>query len=336
MPTLTIDPLHPDPAHIARAAEIIRRGGLVAFPTETVYGLGANALDAAAVQRIFEAKGRPSYNPLIVHVRDVEQARSLVSRWPATADALAEAFWPGPLTLVLRRRAEVPDVVTAGRETVAVRAPAHPVALALLAAADLPIAAPSANRFTELSPTLARHVERALGRRVELILDGGPTTVGIESTVLDLSGGEPVLLRPGGISADQIAAVIGVPPRPIAPSAYAGSTPRPAPGMVERHYAPRAALHLFAPHERSTAVALARREAAAGHMVGALLFAPLEAPLARAVMMPDDAAEYARQLYGTLHALDDAGCTLVLVERVPEGPAWDGVRDRLERAARSK
>jgi L-threonylcarbamoyladenylate synthase len=333
MRLLAVSPTAPDPDVVADAARVLRAGGLVAFPTETVYGLGAHALDAAAVQRIFAAKGRPSFNPLIAHVADVDGARALVRDWPEAAERLARAFWPGPLTFVLPKRAHVPDVLTAGLPAVAVRVPAHPVALALLRAADLPIAAPSANRFTELSPTAARHVAKALGDRVDVILDGGPTSVGIESTVVDLTGARPVLLRPGTVSASAIAEVLGaMPDRPAAP--IAGDAPRPAPGMVERHYAPRAAVWLFDPSERDAVAARLAREAG-GARVGALLLAPWSASPAPAmpVPMPDDPAGYAQRLYAALHELDDAECTIALVERPPDTPAWQGVRDRLARAA---
>jgi L-threonylcarbamoyladenylate synthase len=332
---LSVDPLRPDPEVLGRAAEVLHRGGLVAFPTETVYGLGAHALDRAAVRRIFAAKGRPSFNPLIVHVHDTEQLPRLVAAWPPAAQRLAAAFWPGPLTLVLPKREVVPDLVTAGLETVAVRIPAHPVALALLRAAALPIAAPSANRYTEVSPTTAQHVQKGLGERVDLILDGGPTHVGIESTVLDLSGSQPRLLRPGSISAREIAALIGPLATPGSPPA--GSTPsdapRPSPGLVGRHYAPRARLHLFDPADRDSAAALARDAALRGRRVGALLLAPLEAPIDHPVPMPDDPRDYAARLYAALHSLDDLHCDLVLVEAVPDTPGWAGIRDRLTRAA---
>ena len=209
MELLRIDPANPDRATLRVAAVALRHGGLVAFPTETVYGLGAHALDEAAVARIYAAKGRPSYNPLIVHVTDAEAAKALVADWPTNAALLARAFWPGPLTLVLPKRGIVPDAITAGLPSVAVRVPAHPVALALLREARIPIAAPSANRCTELSPTTAAHVVESLGDVVDLIVDGGPTTVGIESTVVDLSGPAPRVLRPGMISAAQIAEVVG-------------------------------------------------------------------------------------------------------------------------------
>src|SRR5919199_1388466 len=206
MPTVRVDPHSPDVGVIRRAADLLRAGELVAFPTETVYGLGANALDEGAVRKIFEAKGRPSYNPLIVHVSSAADVSRVAAAWPESAQRLAERFWPGPLTLVLPKRSEVPDAVTAGLGSVAVRVPAHPVALALLRAAGVPVAAPSANRSTEVSPTMAPHVEKSLGKRVALIVDGGPTTVGIESTVVDLSGERPVLLRPGAISGLELGA----------------------------------------------------------------------------------------------------------------------------------
>jgi L-threonylcarbamoyladenylate synthase len=332
MPTITVDPQHPEPELIARAADVLRRGGLVAFPTETVYGLGANALDASAVRRIYAAKGRPGYNPLIAHVASIPGAMRLAATWPTVADRLAQAFWPGPLTLVLPKRAGVPNEVTAGLDTVAIRMPAHPVALALIAAAELPIAAPSANRFTELSPTRAVHVARSLGDRVDLIVDGGPTTVGIESTVVDVSGERPVLLRPGLISVDDLEPITGT----LAPHAVSlsGSAPRPAPGMVERHYAPRAAVRLFEPTDREDAAELAREAAEAGQTVGALLMEPLPGPIQHAIMMPSTPAAYARELYAALHSLDERGCDVVFVERVPRTTAWEGVRDRLERGAR--
>jgi L-threonylcarbamoyladenylate synthase len=325
---LPVDPASPHPAALARAAGILRRGGLVAFPTETVYGLGAHALDADAVARIYAAKGRPGYNPLIVHVADADAARALTRVWPAEAEALAAAFWPGPLTLVLPKNDRVPDAVTAGLPSVALRVPAHPVAHALLRAAGLPVAAPSANRSTEVSPTTAQHVVRSLGDRVDVILDGGPCPVGIESTVLSLAGAVPTLLRPGTISVDDLRPVIGDVAMPsAAPDATAA---RPSPGMLDRHYAPRAELRLFnAPHEvrsdapgKTAALTLPR-------MVGG---ADLPSAI-HVVQMPADPAEYAARLYSMLHELDDAGYTRVWVQQPPDAPAWAGVRDRLRRAA---
>ncbi len=341
MAVIRVDRIRPDPETIARAAEILRRGGLVAFPTETVYGLGANALDQAAVGRIFAAKGRPSFNPLIAHVPDVDAARRLVTAWPDTAERLAEVFWPGPLTLVLPKQSGVPDVVTAGMPTVAVRVPAHPVAHALLVATGLPLAAPSANRYTGISPTTADHVEKALGHRVDLILDAGPTDVGIESTVVDLSGEHPLLLRPGSLSPSRLEDVIGALARP-APIAEPTAA-RASPGMVSRHYAPRARVHLFATRRRAAAEAAEEAEAAAeeaiasahaaGLRIGALTRGAALAAVHHPVRMPDEPEEYARRLYAVLHELDADGCDLILIERVPDTPEWAGVRDRLERSA---
>lgn len=329
--TVPFDPQHPDAGILARAADALRRGELVAFPTETVYGLGAHALDDAAVARIFAAKGRPAYNPLIVHVADVAAARALAADWPPMAQALAERFWPGPLTLVVPRGPGIPDRVTAGRDSVALRIPDHPVALALLRACGVPLAAPSANRFTELSPTTAQHVARTLGHRVAMVLDGGPTQVGIESTVVDCTGPQAVLLRPGMISREQLAAVVGPVGDPAPPEA--ADAPRAAPGMIERHYAPRAQLVLVDAAALDTALAAAEREAAAGAVIGALLRSPRSPAIALVSVLPDDPAGYARRLYAELHACDDRGCVRVLVERPPSGAAWDGVRDRLARAA---
>ncbi len=332
---LAVDPERPDPAVVERAAEVIRRGGLVAFPTETVYGLGANALDPAAIERIFLAKGRPSNNPLIVHVADAAGARELVREWPENAERLASAFWPGPLTLVLPKRANVPDAVTAGLPAVGVRVPAHPVALALLRAARVPIAAPSANRSTELSPVSARHVERSLGERVDLILDGGATHIGIESTVVDLTSARPRVLRPGTIRAEQLAEIVGTidESRPERP---AEDAPRLAPGQMDRHYAPRARLVLANENDESVRD-LCRSSRARGEIVGVVslggldLDGDLEADVA--VRLPRDPDACAARLYATLHACDDEGCALVVFERPPSDPAWRAVLDRLERAA---
>ena len=329
MRLVEIDPLIPDAAVIAEAAVLLRRGGLVAFPTETVYGLGALALDAAAVDRIYRAKGRPSYNPLIVHVAHREQALDVASAWPAFADALAGAFWPGPLTLVLPKRSEVPNAVTAGLPSVAVRVPAHPVARALLIACAVPIAAPSANRSMTLSPTTGRHVAKSLGDAVDLILDAGRTSVGIESTVIDLTTPTPTLLRPGSITLGQIEAVIGTVRRGL--KAADGSA-RSSPGMMDRHYAPRARLALADPDAVGHVI---DRELVAAGTVGALVLSTLvpDHSNVRCVTMPGNAEAYAAQLYMALHALDDAGCDVIIVERVPASPEWLGVRDRLERAA---
>jgi L-threonylcarbamoyladenylate synthase len=331
--TIRVDPTAPDTAAIAQAAETIRAGGIVAFPTETVYGLGANALDPAAVQRIFDAKGRPSFNPLIVHVPDAAAARAVVAEWPEAADRAAAAFWPGPLTLVLPKRPEVPDSVTAGLSTVAVRVPAHPVALALLVAAGVPVAAPSANRFTRISPTTAGHVARGLGQAVDLILDGGATPYGIESTVLDLTTDPATVLRPGVIGVHELEPVLG----PIAEApgpdmaAPESEAPRPSPGMVARHYSPDAELVVYGDPE--TARAAGARVRKAGGRIGAVVVRRAPPDADEVVALPSDSRGYARLFYAALHTLDEAGCGLVLVEQVPDTPAWAGVRDRLERAA---
>lgn len=341
MTLILVDPDHPDPAAIARAAALLRAGALVAFPTETVYGLGAHALDAEAVAKIYAAKGRPSFNPLIVHVGHASQARDVAAEWPEVAQRLADRFWPGPLTLVLPKRPEVPDAVTAGLPSVGIRVPAHGVAHALLEAAGIPVAAPSANRYTELSPTRAIHVERALGDRVAMILDGGPAAVGIESTVLDLTGGRPVLLRPGMISREALAEVIG--PVELPTAAPEGSAPRPSPGMVERHYAPRARLVLFPPDAKEAAMREGAARIDAGDAVAVLAREGPSAdamaralPRARVEPMPASPGAYATRLYDLLHLLDDAGVAQVLVEEVPADGGWAGVADRLRRGAAAR
>jgi L-threonylcarbamoyladenylate synthase len=304
----------PNKSEIAEAARLIRAGKLVAFPTETVYGLGANALDAAAVERIFAAKGRPASSPLIVHVASLESARALVTEWPAAADQLTRKFWPGPLTLVLPKGALIPDIVTAGLPTVGVRVPANPWALALLDEAQVPIAAPSANCFMQLSPTTAAHVRESLGDRVDYILDGGATDVGIESTVLSLAGPRPVLLRPGMISASDIEQVVGK--IEIAQPVSEGAA-HPSPGMHDRHYSPRTPLVFEIPSQGRGAHLWITRPAADAH----------------SIRMPADAAGYAAVLYETLHQLDSEKLDWIAVERPPDSPEWAGILDRLTRAS---
>ncbi len=303
-------------AELDHAAALIRAGRLVAFPTETVYGLGANALDPEAVARIYSAKGRPSTSPLIVHVASVEMARGLASHWPPAADLLARRYWPGPLTLVVPKHARIPGIVTAGLATVGLRMPAHPLALELIRRAGVPLACPSANRFTQLSPTTAEHVRRSLGSAVDLVLDGGPANVGIESTVLSLAGERPVLLRPGGLPVTEIEALVG--PVEIAAAAAAGE-PHASPGMHQRHYQPRTPLVLLAAGEAPPA----------GR--GAWLTLGREQP--GGVRMPADPRAYAALLYQTLHRLDEEGWDWIAVERPPDAPEWLGVLDRLTRAA---
>lgn len=283
---------------VAHAAELIRAGRLVAFPTETVYGLGANALDVAAVERIFQAKGRPRSSPLIVHVDSIAMARRFAAQWPDAAEVLARRYWPGPLTLVLPKCPDIPDIVTAGLPTVGLRVPAHPLALALIRQAGLPVAAPSANRFTELSPTSAGHVPAALA---DYLLDGGPAKVGIESTVLSLADA-PTLLRPGVIPLPDLEALIG----PIAAAPEAVKGPHPAPGMHERHYRPRTPLYIGSPP-------------AGGN--------------GKWLSLGNDALAFAASLYEALHRLDGEGLDWIAVEAPPDTPEWAGIADRLRRAA---
>jgi L-threonylcarbamoyladenylate synthase len=311
--TRTISPTRDEIQH---AGELIRSGGLVAFPTETVYGLGANALDPDAVERIFAAKGRPATSPLIVHVDSVEMARTVVADWPESAALLAQEYWPGPLTLVLPKQQGIPDRVTAGLPTVGVRVPRHPVALELIRAAGVPICAPSANRFTELSPTEAVHVRDALGHSVDAILDGGRCEVGIESTVLSLAGSEPVLLRPGMVSLADIERRIGFVSYNAGPAAGGGG--HASPGQHARHYSPATPL-------------LITRDFPSG--LGAYVWWSEDRPASVSVRMPAAAAAYAREIYATLHRLDGMRLGFIAVEPVPGGDDWAGIRDRLKRAA---
>jgi L-threonylcarbamoyladenylate synthase len=313
----------PDHTVLREAAAVLRGGGLVAFPTETVYGLGANALDADAAARIFHAKGRPGTNPVIVHVHEVGAVTPLVRQVPGLALRLAERFWPGPLSLVLPRSERVPDVVTASGPTVAVRVPAHPVALALLREVGLPLAAPSANRSTCLSPTRAEHVLRGLDGRIDLVLDAGPTSGGLESTVLDITTTPPRLLRPGLVSPADLEALVG--PIERRHSGAEGGPVR-SPGLLERHYAPGTPLLCVYRQDLEDAATRYGR-------VGVLAFDENIA-LERAVveLMPPDAASYAVRLYETLHRMDEAKVDHILVELPPEGDEWLAIHDRLRRA----
>ena len=319
------------PEAIAEAAALLARGELVAFPTETVYGLGARALDAAALGRIFAAKGRPATHPLIAHVRDADGAAALAASWNARAQALAARFWPGPLTLVVPRGPSVPAALSGGKATVALRAPQHPVAQALLAALGEPIAAPSANRYQTVSPTTAAHVARSLGDQVQLILDGGPCAAGLESTVLDLTVDPPALLRPGALPLSALRSL--VPQLVLAAGVVDDEAARHSPGQDAVHYAPRARLRLL---PRAVAIAAARaHDGAAGLIIRQPWFdasPPLPARVTVA-QLPDDAAGFGRALYAALHALDDAGVGLIAVESPPDYEAWLAVADRLRRAA---
>ena len=324
---IAVDPAAIDPEAIDAAAHVLRAGGLVAFPTETVYGLGADALDARAVRGIFTAKGRPATNPLIVHVAGVAEAQEVVRAWPERATALAARFWPGPLTLVLPKREIVPDEVTAGLDSVAVRVPAHPVAIALLRAVARPLAAPSANRSTGVSPTTADHVVASLGGAIDLVLDAGPADVGIESTVLSLVGEPAMLLRPGQLSRAAIEAVIGpvVVRDATVPDARAPSQPW-ADGTSLRAACPRrpGSARRCRRAEPRAGLDGRRRRPAPHHRAAAAMPMPSSCPTIQ--------SRYARGLYAALHMLD-ARAELIVVERVPDDDAWHALRDRLARAS---
>ncbi len=302
----------PTTEEIKKAAEILRAGGLVVFPTETVYGLGANALDADAVGKIYELKGRPATSPLIVHVSTVAEARKLAAEWPEEAERLAREYWPGPLTIVVPKKPEIPDAVTAGLPTVGLRVPRHPVASALLEEARVPLAAPSANRFTQLSPTTAQHVRDAFGAETPYLLDGGPCEVGIESTVIAVTKDGLEVLRPGMAFVEEAAQMEEM---------EAGDEVHRAPGMHRKHYSPRTRVLLVS----------GGRLPAEGR--GAYLYLEHEAKAAHARKMPGTPEKYAAELYGVLHDLDRGGFDWIAVELPPDGKAWAAVRDRLTRAA---
>lgn len=312
---------------VARAAELLRSGGVVAFPTETVYGLGADALNPQAVARVFAIKRRPPDHPLIVHLPDVSYLRDWACDIPPAAYRLAEKFWPGPLTLILKRATMAPDSVTGGQDSVGLRVPGHPVALALLEKFGGAVAAPSANRFGHVSPTRAEHVREELGSEVDMILDGGPCRVGLESTIVSLLEARPLILRPGIISRSMLAEALG---EEIETGAAEKITLR-APGMLASHYAPRTPLHKIPAaelDERASALVaqgqrvgvLTRREGA--HKPGIYYF-----------LLPDDPKGYAHELYDTLHKADAGHLDMLLIEEPPHDEAWLAVRDRVTRAA---
>lgn len=320
---------------LGRAVDLLRSGGLVAFPTETVYGLGADATNPQAIAKIFAAKGRPPTNPLIVHIADAATARRYCTTWPDAATKLANAFWPGPLTLVLPKSSNIVNSVTAGRATVGLRVPDHPLALELLRAFDGPIAAPSANKSNRISPTTAQHVRDELGDAIDLILDGGPCRVGIESTVLDLTGKAPTILRLGGVSRQQIEAVIG-PVGLIARTAT--NEPATSPGQFPVHYSPRTPAFRFE-------VAWASRPYLPGEKrtgetpvppadCGMINIGPSDLPIkaGRSIALPPDPTAYARHLYEVLRELDSMNLTAIYIEMPPDQPEWAAVRDRLQRA----
>lgn len=310
---------------IQQAAGVLRTGGLVAFPTETVYGLGADAANAAAVRKVFAAKGRPADHPLIVHIADVAELRHWAADVPRSAWLLAEKFWPGPLTLVLPRAHQVNQVVTGGQDTIGLRVPSHPVAQRLLRAFGGGIAAPSANRFGRISPTTAQHVRDDLGPSIDLVIDGGPCDVGIESTIVDLSGGQPSVLRPGRIGAKQIEDALLV-----QLNTPASGAPRVS-GSLPAHYAPGTPLALVAAEALEPFL---RKDAAT---IPTAVLAPRSRPrdtkAALWQVAPADAEAYAQHLYALLRRLDGAGCARIIVELPPDLPEWEAVRDRLTRAA---
>lgn len=348
MPTkvIQVDPLEPDADAIAEAAAVVRAGGLVAFPTETVYGLGANALDAEAAARIFAAKGRPPTNPVIVHLADLSQLDTVVAHWPAAAERLAAQFWPGPLSLVLPKHDRVPAIVTANGPTVAVRMPAHPVAEQLLRAAGVPIAAPSANRSTGISPTTAAHVLRSLSDRIDLLLEGGTTARGLESTVLDLTVDPPRLLRPGVIGPAELSAVLGcqvvvaddLQHRSLGIRSDLGSGEGLAksPGLSARHYAPSVPVECVEQGGRTRVAELCSQGLRVGWLcwVGTSAVAQGSGPYpVEQIVMPREPAAYATRLYAALHRFEELEVDRILVDLPPAEEGWLAVRDRLRRAS---
>lgn len=304
--------LYLDYTDLSRAVEFLQAGELVAFPTETVYGLGADATRVQAVSKIFQVKGRPATNPLIVHVNNARMARQYAVRWPDWAELLAKAFWPGPLTFILPKTSDIPEIVTAGRNTVGLRAPDHPIALELIHRFGKPLAAPSANRSNRVSPTTAEHVRDELGTSVAMILDGGPCRVGIESTVLDLTTDLPTLLRPGAITAAMIEEVIETPVYLSTGQTVREAESAVSPGQQAVHYAPRTPAYRFESHERDK-------------------IDPTDAAILPITL---DADAYARQLYARLRLLDQQNLRAIYIELPPDTPEWHAVRDRILRATR--
>jgi len=314
------------------AADLLRQGEVVALPTETVYGLAANALRPDAVERIYEVKGRPSHNPIIVHVDGVSMARRCVARWPDAAQRLADAFWPGPITLVLPRSELIPDVVTAGGDTVGVRWPGHPLMRRVIRQCGFPLAAPSANRSNALSPTNAEHVFKSLGDRLPLIVDGGQSQIGIESTVVDLTDETPRILRPGLIHAESLEAALGA---PVLDGGRSDGGALKSPGLLLKHYSPRARLRIVEwedDAELDALIAGARCEPARLWLL-THTHVPLHLESAQVCVVPHDPEAYARALYAELHRCDEEGAEQILVEAVPATAEWSGIADRLRRAS---
>lgn len=326
---IVVDPARPDPAALDLAAGILKNGGLVAFATETVYGLGGIATQPAAVARIFAVKGRPAINPVIVHVSGIREARECASAWPDDAQRLAARFWPGPLTLVLHRTAIIPDLVTAGKDTVALRAPAGAVARGLIERVGLPVAAPSANRSNRISPTRAEHVLADLDGELDLLIDSGPTTLGLESTVLDLTGPLPRLLRPGPISKLELEQALGG--HPVLEQTAAETEASPAsPGQMPVHYAPRTPA--FYVRSRQELARFTLPEDTALILIGAQARAIKRTVADQFVLESPESA--ARALYDVLHRCDALAKKAIVVVLPPEKPEWHAVRDRLLRACR--
>ena len=318
-------------AAVVRAAELLAAGEVVALPTETVYGLAANALNARAVERIFQIKGRPAHNPIIVHVASAEMAGGCVAHWPALAEKLARAFWPGPLTLVLPRAKKIPDVVTAGGPTVGVRWPSHPFIQAVIRACGFPLAAPSANPSNRVSATTAEHVRKHLGHEIPLIVDGGPSHIGIESTVLDLSVAPPRLLRPGMIHEQALLAVTGR----LDIGAAEGPGRLKRPGLLRKHYSPRARLVVCCWRDEQDLKVQSSKFEVQGSKVHIIAHTriPSAGDFGRVSVIPHDAPAFARALYAELHQCDEAGAELILVEALPDTPEWRPIADRLSKAA---
>ena len=320
---------------VKRATELLRAGEVVALPTETVYGLAANALDEKAVAKIFQIKGRPANNPVIVHVVGAEMAGRCVTAWPDAAEKLARAFWPGPLTLVLPCAKNIPSVVTAGGQTVGVRWPGHPFIQAVIRECDFPLAAPSANLSSRVSPTNAGHVRQQLGDKISLIVNGGQSQVGIESTVLDLTVSPPQILRPGMIHAESLAAVMGE-VRSLKSEAGSESVKTlPSPGLLKKHYSPKARLLILSWHsdaDLKSQIANYRSQIA-GCQIIAHTRIPAEFGATSVSVIPHDAEAFARAIYAELHRCDAAGAELIVVEAPPASPEWAGIADRLRRAA---
>ncbi|MBL9166537.1 MAG: threonylcarbamoyl-AMP synthase [Verrucomicrobiales bacterium] len=343
MNTAIVLPTH-SPALLAQAvtsaAAALRQGEVVALPTETVYGLAANALDSHAVEQIFRIKGRPSTNPVIVHIADLAMISTCVRNWPPMAQALANAFWPGPMTLVLHKSDAIPNVVSAGGDTVGIRWPSHPVMQAVIRSCGLPLAAPSANPSNQLSPTNAQHVQRLLGNKLRLIVDGGQSQIGIESTVIDVTGPEARILRPGTIHERDIRSVVplaGTVTTVVAAAVGQEGKIARSPGLLPKHYSPRATLRILAWESDAEIATLLRPALQQGQRIHVIAHRriplTLSLPQSQITVIPDDAEAYARALYAELHRCDEANADLIVVEAVRNTTEWRAVADRLQRGS---